>query len=143
MFALYHKKWTKIIKFSNGSSSFLGQLFQEATSMTVCPKQRSFRWYQWLGGKVDPGKSYSHLKISLLHKNGVSYEFGANLAIFKKSKNGLKSHKSNNHLTSRFTKVQKLGLGWSNFKFTIFVSPYASPLCLFPTLSHSIVIAIR
>ena len=72
--------------------------------------------------------SYDFFKITLLHKNGVNYEIHANLAIFKKSKNGQKPHKSKNHLTSCFTKVQKLGLGWSDFKFTIFVSPYASPL---------------
>ena len=69
--------------------------------------------------------SYEFFKFSLLHKNGVNYEIHVNLPIFKKSKNGQKPHKFKNHLTSCFTKVQKLDLGWSDLKFTISVSPYA------------------
>ena len=73
-------------------------------------------------------KSYEFFKIGLLHKYGVHYEFHANPPIFKKSKNGQKPHKFKNHLTSCFTKVQKLDLGWSDFKFGIFVNPPTSSL---------------
>ena len=72
--------------------------------------------------------SYEFFKFSLLHKNGVNYEIHVNLPIFKKSKNGQKPHKFKNHLTSCFTKVQKLDLGWSDLKFKTFLSPAPSPL---------------
>ena len=73
--------------------------------------------------------SYEFFKFSLLHKNGVNYEIHVNLPIFKKSKNGQKPHKFKNHLTSCFTKVQKLDLRWSDLKFKTFLSPAPSPLC--------------
>ena len=74
--------------------------------------------------------SYEFFKFSLLHKNGVNYEIHVNLPIFKTSKNGQKPHKFKNHLTSCFTKVQKLDLGWSDLKFKTFLSPAPSPLCI-------------
>ena len=39
-------------------------------------------------------------KSKSLHRNGDTYEFHANLPIFKKSKSGLNSHQSKHYLTS-------------------------------------------
>ena len=50
-------------------------------------------------------KSYEFFKIGLLHKNGVTYEFHANLQVFKNSKNDQKPHKSQKHLTSCLTNI--------------------------------------
>ena len=85
-------------------------------------------WVQRTWWNKSIKKSYEFFKIGLLHKYGVHYEFHANQAIFKKSKNGQKPHKFKNHLTRCFTNISKLDLGWSNINFRIFVYPSTSPL---------------
>ena len=45
-------------------------------------------------------RSSDFSKSKSLHRNGDTYEFHANLPIFKKSKNGLNSPKSKNCLAS-------------------------------------------
>ena len=49
--------------------------------------------------KFNHFRSSDFSKSKSLHRNGDTYEFHANLPIFKKSKNGLKSHTSKNYLT--------------------------------------------
>ena len=96
-------------------------------------------WVQRTCWNKSRKKSYDFLKIGLLHKYGVHYEFHVNRAIFKKSKNGQKPHNFKNHFTRCFTNISKLDLGWSNFRFTIFVYPSTSPLCLI-TITTAIII---
>ena len=129
MCALYWNFFPKIIKISNGYSSFPRAHFHHATGTMWKTLILCISSCQWHTGSQASKEVYEGLKIGLLHKNGVIYDFHANVPIFKKSKNGQKPHKFKNHLTSCFTKVQKLDLGWSDLNFKTFLSPAPSPLC--------------
>ena len=126
--ALYRKNWKKNSKISNCSSSSIRPHFHHATGTMWKTLILCISSCQWHTGSQASKEVYEGLKIGLLHKNGVIYEIHANLAIFKKSKNGQKPHESKNYLTSCFTKVQRLDLGWSDFKFGISVNPPTSSL---------------
>ena len=131
MCALYWNFFPKILKISNCSSSSPRAHFHHATDTMWKPLILCISSCQWRTGSQASKEVYEGLKIGLLDKNGVIYDFHANLPIFKKSKNGQKPHKFKNHLTRCFTNILKLDLGWSNFNFRIFVYPGTSPLWIY------------
>ena len=140
MSALYWNFFSKIIKISNCSSSSPRAHFHHATGTMWKTLILCISSCQWRTGSQASKEVYEGLKIGLLHKNWVIYEIHANLTIFKKSKNGQKPHESKNYLTSCFTKVQRLDLGWSDFKFGISVNPPTSSLCRMEFLTFQLIL---
>ena len=87
---------------------------------SVCRCTCIFSMVERNSEKFNHFRSSDFSKSKSLHRNEDTYEFHANLPIFKKSKNGLNSHQSKNNLTTCLTNIWKLDLGGSDFKFMIF-----------------------